>query len=106
MITPRYFTVGNFSEGLAVFRSEQAGRAGFLNKNGEVAIPARYSHVRPFKNGRAAVLIDDSRVAFVDKTGAVVLQTGFEYVADFTGDLTPFGWKELFISAKRIIGAL
>lgn len=48
------------------------GRAGILNRSGEVVVPFEYNHIETFREGLAAVTID-GKVGFVDKSGNLVI---------------------------------
>ena len=63
----------DFSDGMARFRSEE-GLYGYLDKDFNIAIEAAYEEADDFHEGRAAVMIDD-KLAYIDKTGNVVIQT-------------------------------
>lgn len=59
-----------FNEGLAVYYS-QNGKQGYLNKYGEVAIPAKYEEASHFNDGVAEVVLnaDKKRISLIDKNG-------------------------------------
>ncbi|MBF4694831.1 WG repeat-containing protein [Fusibacter ferrireducens] len=52
-----YDSVQSFSEGLAVV--EKDGKYGYVDKNGNVAIPVQYSFASDFSNGEASVELGD-----------------------------------------------
>ena len=58
-------------EGTAAFGG--GGYWGYLDKGGNVAIPAQYSFVRPFKGGLAAVETKDGQWIYIDKNGRKVM---------------------------------
>ena len=66
-------SISDFSDGMARFRSEE-GLYGYLDKDFNIAIEAAYEEADGFHEGRAAVMIDD-KLAYIDKTGNVVIQT-------------------------------
>ena len=79
VVIPLHFdTVGEFSDGLA--RAECAGKWGFINSSGEWVVRPRFSWAQDFSEGLARVQVDgealtyNSRWAFIDKSGAVVIQ--------------------------------
>ena len=45
---------------------------GFINKQGEVAIPCQYIDIEPFRRGFAKVQDTDGNWIKIDKTGKVV----------------------------------
>lgn len=49
-------------EGKIRFRDPTTDKVGFLDKNGKVAIPARYNDAKPFYNGLALVIYGGKRV--------------------------------------------
>ena len=60
----RYSKIGNFHEGMGMFKSE--GYYGFLNTRGKEEIKAKYDDVRDFHNGYARVEKDD-KYGYLDK---------------------------------------
>lgn len=67
----------SFSEGLAPFKSNE--RIGFINKNGEVVIPAQYKNVGPFTDGYAIVQDEQSqKYGMINKSGNIVLPCIYE----------------------------
>jgi len=49
---------------------------GFLDRNGDVAIPAKYLTVNPFKEGLALVQTQNHEWVYIDKDDNIVLETG------------------------------
>ena len=99
-------SVEDFSEGLAAFQVENqdaspyssrpsivTGRTGYiwcgyLDKAGNIAIPARYQSCGPFSEGLANVFLDGSW-QYVDSTGEKVLSAPYDWVAPFRHGLAP-----------------
>jgi hypothetical protein len=114
-ITPQYYSVDAFSEGLAgVSVAAEVGSTGYIDRRGEFVIPPRLSYGASFHQGRAAVIIDgpcritnggscappefrptaqnasyDCRYAFIDKTGEPVSSLRFDGAGDFSEGLAP-----------------
>jgi hypothetical protein len=64
----------NYSEGLLIFRDTDNLKYGFIDKNGEIALPAVYdSVVCVFNNGLALVEMDD-KLAYINKQGEIVYE--------------------------------
>lgn len=64
----------------------QGEKWGFLNDQGEVAVPCRYDRVEHFQAGRAAVAVLDGeqwRWGFIDKSGREVVPLAYDYVEGF-----------------------
>jgi hypothetical protein len=91
LIRPYVFDNGPdyFQEGLARFTA--AGKIGFFDKRGRVAIPARFAFALPFSEGRAAVCedcrevspaehraVEGGRWGFIDRAGALVIPIQFD----------------------------
>lgn len=78
----------SFCEGLAPFdeaeidkfgrRNNSSARWGFINKKGEVVIPAMYKSADCFKDGLARVSTNDGRILYIDKNN----NTKFECSSD------------------------
>jgi len=61
-----------FSEGLAPVKPmEGPNLYGYLNEQGELALPAVYEEAQPFKNGLAYV-VQDGKCGYIDKQGDVI----------------------------------
>lgn len=76
----------HFSEGLASVKS--GGKAGYINKSGEVVIPFRFDIGFEFSEGLAGVIID-GKGAYIDKTGKIVIAPGEFGPGEFRDGLAP-----------------
>lgn len=59
---------GNFGSGLAPYRNE-AGLFGYVNRAGEVVIPAQFRSTYAFHDGKAVVKTGEGSYAVIDATG-------------------------------------
>lgn len=77
-----YDDVGYFNEGLASFCNydEEQNFCGFLDRNGEVVIPAQYESVTYFYEGLAGVSVD-GKWGYIDRRGQMVIQPQYDEVA-------------------------
>lgn len=85
----KYESTGTrFSESLAVVwsRVEGADKAGFINRNGELAIPCIYNNAYGFADGLAAVKCGD-KFGFIDKLGSLAIPARFDIVEPFNHGL-------------------
>lgn len=71
-----YKFVGEFSEGLAMFK-QHYGLWGYINLFGKEVIPPIYDEVYNFYNDLAVVKLKN-KWGIIDKTGKVVVQTKYE----------------------------
>ena len=71
-----------FSEGLALFTNND-GLNGFINEQGEIAIPAQYEKVGYFNAGLAWTRNSDGLIGYIDKNGEWVIEPKFLAVSDF-----------------------
>lgn len=74
--------VRSFSEGLAPIRTMDK-KFGFVNTNGELAIPSQFESVGYFTNGLAWAKTFDKKVGYIDKTGQWVIKPEFEAAKEF-----------------------
>ena len=65
-----------FSEGLAAVKGAD-GKYGFVNRLGQLVIPAQYDIALPFAEGRAPVLIGD-KVGYISRRGETVIPAQFD----------------------------
>lgn len=74
--------VCNFSDGLAQF--SMGNKYGYVNKKGEVVIPAVYTRANPFSEGLAAVSKSDKGgYGYINKSGDQIIKEQFSYAEKF-----------------------
>jgi len=80
IVPPKYDWVTDYSEGCARF--EKDDKWGYVNKKGQIVIPAQFIGVSPFINGRALVAQTVDSLVFIDTTGTntTELMSWFEHV--------------------------
>lgn len=81
-----------FSDGyakVAVKNQDGNVKYGFVNPKGELVIAAQYELASSFKEGLAAVVLDD-KWGFIDKKGNIVINPQFSLVTDFHDGLAMF----------------
>jgi|GEM_PF-3369843 len=84
----KYYTAGNFSEGLA--RVDLDGKWGFIDKNGNDVIPLKYDGAIDFSEGLAGVELHvefDSKWGFINKMGSEVIPFKYRSVSHFSEGL-------------------
>ncbi len=81
----KYLSIGSFHNGLAVVKVQNPEishrtKSGFINRKGELKIPAKYDYAEDFSDGLAKVAISvdlnkifDFKVSFIDSTGHEVI---------------------------------
>lgn len=81
----------SYSEGLAAVltgaRDDDAGKWGYIDKLGRMAIEPAYTEARPFQNGLAAVSQGD-RWGYIDAKGAWVIEPRFAGATGFNAEGT------------------
>lgn len=86
VLAPEYKWLGNFSEGLVCFLSEE-GRYGYLNAAGEEVVPAQFSYAGDFHEGRAWVRTEDHLYGYIDMDGEMVVPAQYTDAGDFCDGL-------------------
>ena len=82
---------GTMSQGLLAFKDPNTGLWGYMKGNGAVVIPAAYSGVEPFEDGKAIVRLNtgNGRVHYsygvIDLTGAEVIPVKYDAIT-YCGD--------------------
>lgn len=76
-----YDEIGEFSEGLARVRSGKA--YGFIDVNGELAVPPEWPMATDFSDGCSAVRAADGRWGYIDKTGELIIPAVYESAGAF-----------------------
>jgi hypothetical protein len=82
LISPKYFWLSDFTNGLAVFQKNEDDKSGYLNLVEEIVIAPKYAEAQPFSEGRAMVCpefknYDDSTCGYIDESGTPI--TSFSY---------------------------
>lgn len=71
--------IEGFKEGMAKFGSKTDNKAGFINRDFEIVIPAVYSSASDFSEGLAAVADPNENLIYIDKSGNTILETDYDY---------------------------
>ncbi|WP_248925916.1 WG repeat-containing protein [Paenibacillus hamazuiensis] len=71
---------GFFGEYAPVFKN---GKAGYINKQGEFAIPPIYYGAGNFREGLAAVTFDGKSYGYIDKSAQMVITPQYDFAAPF-----------------------
>ena len=66
----------------ALFEVEEHGRAGFIDRTGNIAIPLCFEGIQAFSEGLAA-FTRDGRWGYIDRTGKIVIQPTFPWAEEF-----------------------
>jgi len=88
-----YNYIGSFKDGIAVFSIvSQDGRGlyGYLNRQGNIVIPAIYEIAGDFKNGKAVVKIQSGNYAIIDAGGVILKEFKYAFVGDIGDGLLAF----------------
>jgi WG containing repeat len=109
-IAPKFDDARDFSEGLAIVGFGESNptpnpydhsgdvpidRYGYIDRTGQLKIPAQFSAASNFSEGLAAVQIKSkedgksSLYGYIDKTGKSVIAPQFTYAGKFSGGLAP-----------------
>jgi WG containing repeat len=90
-----------FHDGLAVIEVEDKAipppHKGFIDKDGKLVIPARFTYVYPFSEGLAAVTESesgDTGWGYIDKSGIWVIPPRFDWASSFQFGLAPVSRKK------------
>ena len=71
---------GSYSEGLCVY-AKNSSIFGYVDTNGKIVIPAKYTVAHDFSEGLAMVVLN-GKVCYIDRTGKVAIDTGYTYNYD------------------------
>ena len=112
VIPLKYTFVNDFSEGLAWVATGKNYNVkyGAINKYGKIIIPFKYIEVRDFSSGIARVDVGGNNDHYIDKTGKVVISSGFDSGSDckegmvWTESMAGYGsWHYLHNSTGKSI---
>ena len=88
--------ISRLYEGRAVFSSKNyihddyTDYYGYLDKDGNIVISARYKYGSNFRNGKAIVKIDEYNYALIDPRGKIINTYNFYYMTDISEGLIIF----------------
>jgi hypothetical protein len=90
----KYDYISEYHEGLAFVRERSNGKVGYIDENGEVAIPVEYEYMKDnryfvydyFSEGLAA-LYKDGKLGFVNRNGDVIIDFQYDYGYAFSNGL-------------------
>jgi hypothetical protein len=89
-----------FHDGLAMVEVEDKAippRKGFIDKDGKLVIPARFTYVYPFSEGLAAATESesgDTGWGYIDRSGNWVIPRRFDWASSFQLGLAPVNGKK------------
>jgi WG containing repeat len=90
VVSPQFYRVWKFSEGLALFIQSGAGY-GFIDSNGTVVVKPEYADGKSFSEGLAAVAVktaDEKLIwGYLDKDGQWAIRPQFQNGNSFSGGL-------------------
>jgi hypothetical protein len=69
------------------FRFFRDGKFGYIDRNGNIVIPARFEDARDFSEGLATVQIGD-KYGCIDSSGKVVIPPKFDFIYEFKNGLS------------------
>jgi hypothetical protein len=72
-VVPAFQVPGQFHEGLAI--AKRGDRLGYIDAQGDWAIPARFAGAWEFSHGMALVQLSDKEYGYIDKQGQVIWHT-------------------------------
>lgn len=79
----KYDSVNNFSEGLAVVFNQKRG---YIDKTGKEVISTKYDYAEPFSEGLAAVSLN-SKSGYINKMGKVIISAKYGWANSFSEGL-------------------
>lgn len=88
--------INSLYEGRSVFTqksnipNDYTDRYGYLDKDGNIVIPAKYKYASSFRNGKAIVKIDENNYALIDPNGEILNTYDFYYMTDIGEGLIIF----------------
>ena len=76
----KYIYLETFKDGLA--RVNVNRKYGFVDKNNELIIPAKYDHAEQFFEGLASVKLNN-KYGYIDKTGKLIIPLKYDFAGQF-----------------------
>jgi hypothetical protein len=102
-VNPEYDIVAPFSEGLA--RVQRGDKIGYVDKNGFMAIEAKFlPRSESFSEGVAAVVTDERKAGFIDRNGNWMIAPRYNDARSFHNGLALAGGYVIDHSGKPVAG--
>jgi hypothetical protein len=73
-----------------------SGKYGYIRRDGEFEIPPIFEQAFDFREGLAAVFLDERRSGFIDRNAKMVIAADLGYFSAFSEGLARFKKDELF----------
>jgi hypothetical protein len=98
VIQPQFMTAGEFSSGLAPvnLRVPDGMRWGFINKEGNMAIAAKFYMALPFDEGLAPVRTSDGKWGYVGTDGNMAIGSKYDKALAFANGIAQVWIGEKF----------
>lgn len=87
ILEPTYESMGDFINGLACVEDAKSKLYGYINLDGEVAIPLNYKYADDFSDNLALVKVKSNKYGYIDEKGEVVIPIEFDDAASFSEGL-------------------
>jgi hypothetical protein len=62
---------------------------GFIDRQGRLVIPLRYTHAQQFTEGLAPVMVESGACGYIDHAGLEVIKLRFKYCRLFSDGIAP-----------------
>ena len=95
VVPPKYALIGQFSEGLASFRSPDSKKIGYIDQEGKIVIPPQFAFACDFSEGYAAVGYppmktgEKSKMGFINRKGVMMIAPKFGGSALWHAEFNP-----------------
>jgi hypothetical protein len=84
----KYYFVGDVGEGLMAYQSSSDSKYGFIDTNGNIVIPPKFTGTQPFEYGRAIVNMGEdfgNKFGLIDKSGRFLIEPNYNNI-DLLGE--------------------
>jgi len=81
IVSPRFDSAGEFSEGLA--RVSTGSVSGYIDAAGKMRIEPRYTVAPEFVDDRAIVMTEDGKYSIIDRTGRTIASIPYRPLGKF-----------------------
>ncbi len=85
LVRPKYIMISDFNEDGLAIASRQGKRVKYevIDLTGKIITQTAFRHIQPFREGYAAVRLDD-QYGFIDNRGKLVIKNSYSKVSDFS----------------------
>lgn len=106
IVKPQFLEIGRYSEGMIWFRDADTRKYGYLDKQGNVAIPAQFGAAGDFHDGLAPAGPSKAKWGFINNKGVMVIPPKFREITAFSGGYAIVDGNQIIDERGKKVGEI